>query len=279
MRRIIGAALFVALVVTTGGRRAAAQSPALFTGRDAALVGAATAGSVALSFLDAQIARTFNDSVRQLRSPALRTFAKRSSIVTETVLMLGGISVYGIARASGGSENARSTADVALHTTEAVAAGALFIQVIRGALGRARPYVVDSSRGRHYLRDTRPHEFRFLQGFRSFDYRSFPSMHAMASVAAATALTREMRLRHTPHREVIGPSLYALSALPALSRMYLDAHWASDIAMGAFLGVVAGQKAVDYSHEQPRNRVDRAFLRATVIRANDGALSLSFSPF
>ncbi|MEO8620705.1 MAG: phosphatase PAP2 family protein [bacterium] len=104
----------------------------------------------------------------------------------------------------------------------------------------------------------------------------------MASFAAATALTQEMRLRDTPHRALIAPALYVGAAMPALARMYLDEHWSSDIALGIYLGVFAGQKVVQYSHDHPDNRIDRRFLRpsakATVVH-NANGFSFLLSPF
>jgi membrane-associated phospholipid phosphatase len=188
--------------------------------------------------------------------------------------MAAGGTVYGIARLG----HDHGTADVALHTTEAIASTAMVIQVIRGVLGRGRPFVVDSGA----VRNSDPRDFQFLRGFTNYNYRSYPSMHAMASFAAASALAQEMRQRDTPHRSVIAPLLYAAATGPALARMYLDEHWASDIAMGIFLGVFAGQKAVMYSHDHPDNRVDNYFLcpsvRATVTYDARG-FSLSVIPF
>jgi membrane-associated phospholipid phosphatase len=104
----------------------------------------------------------------------------------------------------------------------------------------------------------------------------------MASFAVASALSSEMRRRDTPHRAVIAPALYVGAAMPALARMYLDEHWASDIAMGVFLGVFAGQKVVNYSHDHPDNWVDRKFLkpslRATFTHDARG-LSFAITPF
>jgi membrane-associated phospholipid phosphatase len=247
----------------------------LITGRDLGLVFGATAAAAALSRLDVPVARAFGDSAFHARHPGLTMTAKRASIVTETVLMLTGGTVYGIARL----RHDDPTAEVALHTTESVLGAALFIQVVRGVLGRARPYVVNEVGER---RDVDPYDFRPLHGFTSFNYRSFPSMHAMASFAVATALTQEMRLRDTPHRQVLSPLLYAGATMPALARLYLDEHWASDIAMGAFLGVFAGQKVVLYSHDHPDNRFDRALLgpRMNVGVAYDArGVSLFASPF
>ncbi len=258
-----------------------AQSPAvqqpsavLIDGHDLAVTGLATLGAAALSRLDVPLARAFTDSAFHARHPGLTTAATRASLATETVLMLTGGTIWAIGRIN----DDRGTADVAFHTAESVAAAAMFIQVVRGVLGRARPDVRDSGAVRH----ASPYDFELLHGFTSFDYRSFPSMHAMASFAAATALTQEMRRRDTPHRRLISPALYTAAAMPALARMYLDEHWASDIAMGIFIGVLSGQKVVNYSHDHPDNRVDRHFLKPglrAMVSHDAGGFSLSLLPF
>ena len=266
VRKFLRAALVTGLLVTAAAPPAArAQAPdvqgatsgVLLTGHDLALLGAATLGSAALTRLDVRIAHALYDSLFQVNHPGITSAANRASLVTETALMLTGGTVWGIARL----RHDDGTADVALHTTEAIASTAMVIQVIRGALGRGRPYVVDEVGEK---RNGDPYDFQFLHGFTSFNYRSWPSMHAMASFAAASALSAEMRQRNTPNRAIISPVLYLGATLPSLARMYLDEHWASDIAMGVFLGVFAGQKAVNYSHDHPDNVVDRKLLRPAV---------------
>ena len=249
---------------------AAQPSGIVLTGHDLGLVVGATLGTAALTRFDVPMARLFGDSAFHARHPGFTSAAKRASVVTETVLMLTGGTVYGIARL----RRDDGTADVALHATESVASAALFIQVVRGALGRARPYVSDSAAK---PRDSDPYDFEPFHGFTSFDYRSFPSMHAMASVAVAAALSTEMRERATPHRAVLSPLLYVGAAMPALARLYLDEHWTSDIALGAFLGAFAGQKVVSYSHEHPDNRIDRKLLgRRMNVGFTSGSRGLSF---
>lgn len=235
----------------------------------------ATVATVAISKLDIPVARAFNDSGFHLRHPAFRAAANRASLATETILMVAGGTLYGVARLRHDDDGAA----IALHTTESVASAAMVIQVVRGALGRARPYVVDEVGEK---RDGDPYDFDFLHGFTSFNYRSFPSMHAMASMAVASGIAQEMRFRDTPNRRVLTPLLYGAAVLPALGRMYLDEHWASDIAMGMFLGVLSGQKVVMYSRDHPDNRVDRTFLKPAV-RATIGhdahGFSFQLSPF
>ena len=273
--RRVATALALVGPLVGGSPRANAQSSerpsTVLQAQDAALLVAGTAGSAALTLLDTRIAHAFSDTAFHRRHPGFKTAANRASLVTETALMITGGLTYGIARL----RNDDGTADVALHTTESVAVAAAFIQVIRGALGRARPYVIDETGEKI---NTDPYDFQPLHGFTSYNYRSWPSMHAMASFAAATALAQEMRRRDTPHRGLITPALYVGAAMPALARMYLDEHWASDVAMGVFLGVFSGQRVVTYSHDHPTNRVDRTFLHARMSIGPAGA-NFSLSPF
>jgi membrane-associated phospholipid phosphatase len=251
------------------------QSGVLITHRDLGLVAGATVLTAAISLIDVNVAQTLGDTNFHLRHPRFTVAAKRASVVTETALMATGGLVYGIARLTGD----RGTQDVAFHTTESILGTAMFIQVVRGALGRARPHVIDEVGEK---RGGDPYDFEFFHGFTSFDYRSFPSMHAMASMAVASALATEMRRRNTPHRGAITPALYVAAVAPALARMYLDEHWTSDIAMGMFLGVFAGQKVVNYSHDHPDNRIDHMFLKPSVRAAftyDARGLSFSVLPF
>jgi membrane-associated phospholipid phosphatase len=272
-QHVMVAALGAAMFFSAPLKPLQAQGSAvLLEGRDLRLLAGATIASAAMIAIDTRVANFMSDSGFHARHPGFRSAALGASHSTETVLMITGGLVWGIGRLN----DDRGTADVAFHTTEAIATTAMVIQVVRGALGRGRPYVVDDDNGEK--RNGDPREFKFLRGFTSYNYRSWPSMHAMASFAAASALAQEMRVRDTPHRSVIAPALYTAAAMPALARMYLDEHWTSDIAMGVFLGVFAGQKAVLYSHAHPDNKVDRRFLKPSV-RATftHDARGLSFS--
>jgi membrane-associated phospholipid phosphatase len=268
-------AFFSAMTPAVAQSPTDAPSGALITHRDIALLLGATVASVALYRVDSRVAVVIGDSAFHAHHPDFTTAAKRGSLPTETLLMITGGTVWGISRL----RHDDGAADVALHSTEAVASMAMVIQVVRGVLGRGRPYVIDDAGDK---RDGDPYEFQLLHGFTSFNYRSYPSMHAMASFAVASALAQEMRLRNTPDRQAITPALYAAATLPALSRMYLDEHWTSDIALGAVLGIFAGQKAVLYNHDHPDNRVNRFLLkpslRVTVTQHARG-YSLSILPF
>jgi len=60
---------------------------------------------------------------------------------------------------------------------------------------------------------------------------SFPSAHATASFAVATAMTRV---------DALGALAFGLAILLALSRPYLGMHYPSDVLGGIALGVVLG---------------------------------------
>lgn len=62
---------------------------------------------------------------------------------------------------------------------------------------------------------------------------SFPSAHATASFAAATAMSRfapELKL-----------ALFGAAAVMAVTRPYLGMHYPSDVAAGAMLGTIMGR--------------------------------------
>ena len=250
-RCVIGTVL--AAVVTTSARaQEPSRAPQVITGRDFAILGAGSLGAALVSTFDVRIARFFADSSLHRHRPDVA--AHRTSAVTETLLMISGASVWAIGRLSHGN----GTAEVALHTTESVAAGAAFIQIIRGIGGRARPFVIEDSSN---VRDSNQYDFDWFHGFRSYDYRSFPSMHAMASFATATALSKEMQVHRTRYREILSPMLFIAATASPAARMYLDEHWASDIALGALIGIFAGQKTVSYNHTHSQTPIDRFLLK------------------
>jgi len=249
---------------------ASADGATLLTPHDLGVLGLSTLGAIGVSSVDVKLARIFADTGLHNRHPTVGQWSRRASIFTETVYMISGGLVYLVAQHTGD----RTTEDVALHTTAAVFGGAMSIQVVRGAIGRARPFVDDTIAEREHVEQ---YDFHLMRGFRSYDYRSFPSMHAMASFAVASALSQEMRYRDAPHRKIVSPLLYTFATMPAASRLFLNEHWASDIALGVVIGVVAGQRAVGYTHAHPDNRFDHRFLRAGIMRSG-GHTSLLLAP-
>jgi membrane-associated phospholipid phosphatase len=64
--------------------------------------------------------------------------------------------------------------------------------------------------------------------------------------------------------------MYGGATLVGLSRMYNNAHWASDVVLGAAIGTFSGIKVVRYSHGHSNNLVDRTLLGLRVVPTPDG---------
>jgi membrane-associated phospholipid phosphatase len=219
-----------------------------FVGSDIVWLGAFTLGSYGLSQVDPRIAQYFQQPRRQ-KNGTMRSFAEAFTRVHETTLTIGGVLTYGIARWAGGKD----VQEIALHATEAIVAASLTSQVIRGPLGRARPKDATPKFENQY-------EFHWLNGFRNFEYRAYPSIHSSSAFAAATVVTMETHRRSPRATWYVAPIAYAIASGPGYSRMYLGQHWASDIFMGAFIGTFLGSRIVRYNHAHPDNKLDRFFL-------------------
>lgn len=244
-----------------------ATQKTFFTPRDGVVAAGVLAASAGLSVFDARIAHFFHDtSLAHVREG--QRLDDAFTHINETTLTVGGLAVYAIAKVT----KHRTTADVAFHAAEAVAAASLTSQVIRGPLGRTRPRDAERPYDDQY-------EFHFGQGFRHFQQRAFPSIHSSSGFAAASAIVAEVKRRDPGATWFVAVPAYTLALTPGLARMYLGQHWASDILSGAFLGTFFGWRVVNYSHDHPTTRVDRIFLGSAEhlqVGANSSAFSLSW---
>ena len=263
--RALALALAVAPITLDAQAPAGSASPEPWLrGRDVVWLGAATAVSIGVMQLDSRIARGLQ---RQQDNQALHDVADVYSLINEKSLAAAGVLTYAGARLV----KARSTSDIAFHTTEAIVVSSTASTLIRGILGRSRPFVTDR-------RDA--FDYHYGKGFGELRYRAFPSIHSSAAFSTAAAISEEMRLRGARGRRVLAPLFYTLAAGPGLARMYADKHWASDVVMGAALGTVAGIRSVRYSHGHSGNRLDRIFLgMGTTSIAPGGATFAVSLPF
>jgi len=267
MRPLIAALLLLpaaGLAQDTTSHARPPAPPPLFGVRDAEYTAGFIVATAALTPFDRRIARWMQRPVLQdnrfLSNTAsvFRTTGDPGAIVIGTSMYLVGRIAH-IDRA----------ADLGLHGTEAIGFGGLLTSALKGITGRARPYVV---------RDSSSTDFQFMRGFRKGNgYQSFPSGHALAAFAAASAVTAETS-RWWPHSAwYIGPAMYGGAAAVGLSRVYNDKHWASDVILGAGIGTVSGIKVVQYQHTHPGNRIDRIFLHARAVPIpGGGAMSFEF---
>ena len=219
--------------------------------------------SVAVSAFDTRIARWDQSSGVQGSSGRLRVVTDITH-VNETTLTAAGLVAYGVGRVL----HADALTDIARHVTESVVLTSLASQALRGPLGRTRPFVTH---------DSDQYDFHAFRGFRSFDNRAWPSLHSATAFAAGSALVGEVRERHPDALPWAAPLIYAAAALPGLSRMYLDQHWASDVVAGDIIGAVIGARLVHYAHASPPGAGPRWLVNSVVTPGADGGLLLGLS--
>lgn len=233
------------------------SSDPLLTRRDAVWAGAFALTTVLLFQVDDDIDRWVQGE-RIQGSHFVRETAEVANLAKDDQIMLAGALVY----ITGRLTKKHVLADIAFHTTEAVLVSSVFLTVVRGALGRTRPYVTPDD----------PTNFDAFQGFKQFEYRSFPSIHASANFAVAAVVSREIKRRWPGRLRWVPPLLYTAAALPTASRLYLRRHWTSDLVLGSFAGILTGIKIEQYHHTHPGNKVDKFFLGARV--SPDGTAQL-----
>lgn len=225
-----------------------ARRERFFSWRDAALLEAFAIATVAAAPLDRSFgARLQNQTVQQNR--LLRSTAHTVEQITDPGSMIIGIGLYTYGRVL---HKAR-IADLGLHSTEALVLGGQLAYVMKGIVGRARPYVDTDN----------PHDYKFMRGFKEgTDYRAFPSGHAISAFAAAAAFTSEAKRGWgTKAGWIVGTVLYTGAAAVAWSRMYDNKHWATDVLTGAAIGTFTGLKVVHYHHKTNLDsRLDRWLL-------------------
>ncbi len=252
-------------VSQTAASTAGMPTVPLFTRDDAYLGLLMIAGTAALAPFDRRIAEKFQSRGLQNRA-IIHEFATTVKLVTYPGALYIGASLYAIGRLG----HSNNVADLGLHGSEAIAIGSVVNDVLKDAAGRARPYAVA---------DTNPRDFQLLRGLRKGrDYSSFPSGHALTAFAAAAAVTNESGRWWRGAQWYVGPVLYAGAVGVAFDRLYDNQHWASDVIMGAGIGIFAGNKVVRFNHRtHPGNRLDHWLLGASVVPGANGGLKLAWS--
>ena len=259
-----------ALLFATAPAPAGAQSDTatrstvqLFTYRDGALASGVILAALFARRLDDHYAQRLQDSSTQTNeklhklSTVVRTTAAPGAFIIGTTMYLTGR----IAKND-------HLASLGLHGTEALVLGEAVGGVLKGVIGRQRPYVTPQN----------SHSFGFLRGFGGGDqYRSFPSGHSLAAFAAAAAVSSETSDWWPNTRWIIGPAMFGGATLTAVSRMYDNKHWASDVIVGAGLGTFAGLKVVRYNNAHPGSLLERWLLTGSIVPTDDGGHALRWS--
>jgi membrane-associated phospholipid phosphatase len=226
----------------------------LFTYRDALLAGGFVGLTFAMFPADKHLAQRLRDEDFQNVRNLDRAATSVEWITTPGTFYIGG-GLYAFGRLA----HRPNIADLGWHGTEAVLISSGITGILKGVLGRSRPFVTS---------DTNPRDFKFGKGFANSERQSFPSGHTTTAFAAASAVTSEVRRLWPRYTWYVAPVLYGGATLVGLSRMYHDKHWASDVALGAAIGTFSGLKVVRYSHAHADNPIDKFILRTTI--APDG---------
>ncbi|MBA3671510.1 MAG: phosphatase PAP2 family protein [Gemmatimonadaceae bacterium] len=247
----------------TLGRDTTTAHVALFSKSDAVF----GLGVVALSAATVAVDRQIAVNSRGVKTGALKSSDQISEAVPfmrrpGAFIATGGVFLLG--RVVGSP----AVADLGWHTLEAVVVSTGLSFALKRAIGRANP---------NFGGDTATTDFALGGGFSEFGRTAFPSATVAVAFAVASSGSAEF-LRSWPSAGwIVAPLLYGGATAVAVSRIYDNRHWASDIVAGAGLGIWTGLKVVRYSHDHPNNFVDKLMLHASIVpSAGGGTLAFSF---
>jgi membrane-associated phospholipid phosphatase len=85
------------------------------------------------------------------------------------------------------------------------------------------------------------------------NYNSFPSGHSAAAFSVASVIASQSKDTN------IDFLAYGLATFIALSRIYQNKHWASDIFIGSVIGYVVGKKICALNRDRNPNKVQLGF--------------------
>jgi len=116
---------------------------------------------------------------------------------------------------------------------------------LKAMAGRRRPSVADGED--HWYGPTGL--FKRFEAGMSDSYVSFPSGHTAAAFSLATVVALQYR-----HSGWVPVAAYTIAAGVGLSRLAMDRHWASDVAVGALVGHLVARLVVR-NHNKRRHIV------------------------
>jgi len=236
------------------------QAP-FFTHKDVILAGLFAGATLLAAPFDRRAALQLQDSSTQANH-----FLKNTSTGVELIASPGAYVIGGTLYAVGRLGRYDRVADLGLHGTEAVLFAQGVTYMLKGVVGRSRPFMTNAKD---------PDDFHLGKGFSSGDWSSFPYGHTSTAFAAAAAVTNESTRWWPNSTWVVGPLMYAGATAVGLSRMYHNKHWASDVALGAAIATFSGRKVVQYQHGHPGNRLDQLLLRTSIVPNGHGGGLLS----
>lgn len=257
MPRLIHGVLCVSLLLGSSAHAQTSDTVSgpkpLFQWRDALILGGFTLATIGLAPEDRHLTHQLQVPARQSNT-ILKRGATVFRILGDPGAIITGTGLYLLGRFDG----QRRTEDLGLHTVESIVLANVVTGSTKILVGRARPYASPDDASK----------FQLFRGLKNDDYRSFPSGHTTSAFAFAAAVTSETQRWWPKSRWILGPILYGGATLTGVSRIYNQAHWASDVMAGMAIGTFTGLKVVRYQHSHPNNWLDRKLLRAGVVHVD-----------
>ncbi len=244
--------------------RPAPQLPRL-TRTDAVIAASVAGATLAVMPFDVRITRTLRTSSLQGSAP-LRSTSTAFRLLGDPLSLALSAGTYGVARLT----HDATWTDIGWHATEAILASGAVTGAIKLGVGRARPYV---------SADSNAHDLQLLRGLRRGGaYQSLPSGHATSAFAAAEVLASEARRRWPEHAGAVQWAAYGSATLAALSRVYDDKHWASDVVLGAGIGILSARVLQRAHHADGWRGIDRWLIPRAIGAGPDGSVRLEWRP-
>ena len=182
----------------------------------------------------------------QLRAWAQKPRLQGSGVlggVTDVFDPLGGrvpLAVVGVSYLASRAVGSGTATDISQHVGVASLAAVATTGVLKGMVGRGRPYhlgeedVFDPGQG--------------LRGNTHFN--SFPSGHTTLAFALATSLSGEVTERWPRLAGLSRVVGYSAAALTGFSRVYKDKHWGTDVVAGALIGHWVAERVLERAHDE-----------------------------
>lgn len=148
-----------------------------------------------------------------------------------------------------------------LLATQAYITAATIETAIKLLTSRQRPSYYDAITGKNSHVFHGPF-YHFLKSDKA-SFQSFPSGHTTVAFAAATVFAMEYRqYRFVP---IIA---YSAATAIGLSRIVQNAHWISDVMVGAALGFLCGRQVVNNYHRYSKLQLENAKKKQNTISFN-----------
>lgn len=202
------------------------SSPFRAQPKDLVLYGSVLAGTVTLIQFDEEIYREVK--AFQNNNPLIDDLSPRITLIGDEKYTLG---LFGAFYLTGKVFNQPRAVETSVIGFQTLMHTGFVIQVMKHIFGRTRPSVFD---GEDYWHGPKGSTLRYEENFASYD--SFPSGHTIIAWGMATVIAEQYKdIKAIPYIS------YTIATLAGLSRITEDAHWASDVLMGAFLGNQIGK--------------------------------------